>query len=162
MIPYNNAAMADVDMSETSGAWKAINANATSYSNLFVAPNGSGTTSNSIKLDYVSSHWQWAKTITSQDDSSRNAAFANTTFGTGVTDFCKMYLRAMALAPEDSDTDYGGDYFYANNGADERCAYRGGNWNTGASFGAFALHFSSARSIVTAGIGGRPAFAPET
>ena len=162
VIPFNNAALADVDMSATSGAWKALNASATSYSDLFITPDGNGTTSGSIKLDYVSSHWQWATTITSQSDSSRNAAFASTTFGTGVSDFCKMYMRAMALAPEENDTDYGGDYFYANNGADERCAYRGGHWNYGAQSGVFALSFSNARSYVDTHIGGRPAFAPET
>lgn len=158
VIPYNNAASPDCDTSATSSEWKAINAAATSWTDLFITPNGQGTTPNSIKLDYVSSHWQWATSITSQADSSRSAAFASTTFGNGVTDFCKMYLHAMALAPEDSDTDYGDDVFWANNGADERCALRGGRWHDGADNGVFALSFGSPRSNVRANIGGRPAF----
>lgn len=158
VIPYNNAADPECDTSATSSEWRAISATATDWANLFIVPDGKGTTANSIKLDYVSSHWQWATTITSQADSSRNAPFANTNFGSGVTDFCKMYLRAMALAPCDSDTDYGGDYFYANNGADERCAYRGGYWYLGASYGVFALNFLNPRSDVYATVGGRPAF----
>lgn len=171
VIPYNNAAMADVDLSATSGAWRAINAEATSYSDLYVQPamivNASGTAvtnpsyanDSTVKLDYVSSHWQWQKAaISSQSDSSRNAAFASTTMD-NLSTFAQQYMRAMALAPESGDTDYGGDYFYANNGADERCAARGGGCSLGAQYGVFLLFFSNARSLVAASIGGRPAFA---
>ena len=171
VIPWNDAADADVPKTRTSTAWRAINAAASNYDDLFVQPvkiiNSSGqAVSNpsyasdaTVKLDYVSSHWAWISgTISSQSDSSRNAAFASTTIDAGVSEFAALYLRAMALAPELGDTDYGGDYFYANNGAAERCAYRGGSWNNGAYGGVFALHFSNDRSDAHAYIGGRPAF----
>ena len=162
VIPYNNAAHSDTATGASSTEWKALNASATGYNDLYITPNGSGTTSGSVKLDYVSSHWQWqAAAITSQSDSSRNATFASTT-ASGLSDFCKMHLRAMALLPEDGDTDYGGDYFYGNNGAAERCAYRGGSWNYGAYAGVFYLIFSSPRSHSYGGLGGRPAFIEET
>lgn len=159
VIPQNNAALATTDMSATSGAWRAINANATNWDNIYITPNGSGTTTNSVKLDFTNSHWQWqALALTSKEDSGRQAVFANTTIAAEVSTIAALYLRAMALAPESGDTDYDGDVFYANNGAAERCAGRGGSWSGGADAGVFSLFFAGARSNVDAHIGGRPAF----
>ena len=157
VIPYNNAADPDTDTSVTSTEWKAINANATSYNDLYLTPNGNGTTSNSVKLDYVSGHWQWSKSITSQENASRNAEFKNTTCS-GLSAFAKLYLQAMALTPEDDDTNYESDCFWVNNGAEERCVYRGGNWSDGVQVGVFSLHFSNPRSASNGYLGGRPAF----
>ncbi len=124
VIPYNNSADPACDTGPSSPQWRAINAAATGYSDLYLVPNGSGTTSNSVKLDFVTNHWQWAPSITSLSDSNRYAAFADTTFS-GLSAFCKMYLQAMALGPEDgaSADDYNGDGFWANNGAAERLSF---------------------------------------
>lgn len=162
-IPWNNAADPDVDLSATSAQWKALNASATSWEDLFITPNGQGTTSGSVKLDFVDGHWQFATTITSQVDSARSAAFYKTT-ASGLSDIAKLYLQAMALLPEDDqegDT-YGGDIFYANNGAEDRVAARGGNWGHGAGRGVFAVSFSNPRSHSSSGIGGRPAYYKKT
>lgn len=159
VIPYNNAADPECDTSATSTQWKAINATATSYNDLFVTPNGQGTTAGSVKLDFVSSHWQWAVTITSQSDSSRDALFAKTT-STGLSDFTKKYMQAMALLPEDGavEADYNGDNFWGNNGADERLPLRGGYWNYSARAGVFALFFYNPRGISNSTVGFRAAF----
>lgn len=157
-IPYNNAAAAGTDMSASSTAWKAINAKATSYSDLYIEPDGKGTTKDSVKLDYVSGHWQWDTTITSKSDEGRGAMFVSTTFSSNISAFAKLYLQAMAFGPEDDDTDYDGDYFYANNGAEERCAFRGGSWGSGAVAGVFYVGFSLPRSLSGSNVGGRPAF----
>jgi hypothetical protein len=157
VIPYNDAADIDNPTGKTSTLWKAVNAAATGWSDLFITPDGSGTTAGSVKLDYVTNHWQWATTITSKEDSSRGAAFASTT-ASGLSDFCKMYLQAMALLPEDGDTDYGGDYFHANNGNEERCAFRGGSWSNGGNAGVFRLDLNGGRSAAYDNLGGRPAF----
>lgn len=156
-IPYNNAADPTVDMSATSTAWKAIKATATSYNDLYITPNGAGTTSGSVKLDFVSNHWQYAPSATSTEDTGRSAAFAATT-ASGLSDFCKMYLQAMALLPEDGDTDYGSDNFWANNGAEERLPFRGGSWRSGAGAGVFALYLHHPRSVVDTSVGFRAAF----
>lgn len=159
VIPYNNAADPDVDIGATSAQWKAINANATSWDDLFITPDGSGTTAGSVKLDFVDGHWQFATTITSQEDSSRSAAFYKTT-ASGLSAIAMLFLQAMALLPEDNqegDT-YGGDYFYANNANEERCAYRGGNWTVGSVSGVFAVNLSYARSSSIATLGGRLAY----
>lgn len=158
VIPYNNAADPTIDLSATSTAWKAIRAAATSYNDIFMVPNGTGTTSGSVKLDWTSSHWQWqAAALTAQEDTGRSAGFAATT-SSGLSAFCKMYLQAMALLPEDSDTGYGDDTVWANNGAAERLPFRGGHWHCGAGAGVFALSFHYPRSYRNAYVGFRAAF----
>lgn len=159
VIPYNNAASSECDTGPASAQWKAIKADAASWEELFIAPNGQGTTPGSVKLDWVSSHWQWGTAISSLVDAERNASFAATTIvGLGAT--AKLYLQAMALVMEDGATaeDYNGDWFWANNGAEERCAFRGGDWSSGARSGVFAVNFRWPRSHVYASLGGRPAF----
>ena len=159
VIPYNNAADPDVDTSAASAQWRAIKAAATSWEDLFITPDGQGTTAGSVKLDFVSSHWQWGASITSLSDSARSATFASTT-STGLSATAKLYLQSMALLPEDGAAaeDYNGDYFWANNGAAERCALRGGGWRYGAYAGVFCLSFHDPRSYSSWNLGGRPAF----
>ena len=62
--------------------------------------------------------------------------------------------------PEDgaAAADYNGDHFWANNAAEERCAFPGGSWYDGASAGVFNLNFYNPRSYVNWSVGGRPAF----
>ena len=158
VIPYNNAADPECDTSAASTQWRAINAAATNYNDLFIAPNGQGTTAGSVKLDFVSNHWQWAVTITSQSDSSRNALFASTT-ALGLSDFTKKYMQAMALLPEDGATadDYAGDNFWGNNGADERLPLRGGNWWNTSGAGVFALNLNNPRGNSNWNVGFRAA-----
>ncbi|MBR0282296.1 MAG: SUMF1/EgtB/PvdO family nonheme iron enzyme [Oscillibacter sp.] len=156
-IPYNNAADPTVDMSATSTAWKAIKATATSYNDLYITPNGAGTTSGSVKLDYVSNHWQYAASATSAEDTRRSAQFKLTT-ASGLSDFCKMYLQAMALLPEDGDTDYGEDVIYAMNGANECLMYRGGAWPDSNTAGVFSIKLDNPRGNIVETLGFRPAF----
>lgn len=161
VIPYNNAADPDVDTGADSAQWKAIRANATSWENLFITPNGSGTTSGSVKLDYASDHWQWDTAITSQTNSARSAAYHLTTAASGIGSIAKLYLQSMALLPEDNqETDtYGGDTFGANNAADEMYAYRGGSWSNGKTAGIFYISFRDPRAYFDSSfLGGRPAF----
>ena len=156
-IPYNNAADPTVDMSATSTAWKAIKATATSYNDLYITPNGAGTTSGSVKLDFVSNHWQYAPSATSED-CGRFAIFADTT-ASGLSDFCKTHLQAMALLPEDGDGAYGNNAFWANNGAEETLAARGNSWSPGGEAGVFALNLRVLRSQIDTSVGFRAAFA---
>lgn len=59
---------------------------------------------------------------------------------------------ALALMPDAAltgtgiDTTYGGDYFWFNNGAEERLPNRGGSWGSGGIAGLFNLDLSSPRS----------------
>jgi len=116
-----------------------------------------------VKLDYVSSKWKWDTTISSSSDSSRNCAFKDITASANIGDTAKLLLMALALLPDTAligdniDATYGGDYFYANNEAAERCLYRGGHWISGANGGVFYASLGYARSGSSASIGGRSA-----
>lgn len=160
VIPFNNAASPDVDTSETSTQWRAVKAAATGYADLFIVPDGNGTTAGSVKLDFVASHWQWGTTITSLSDSNRYALFSATT-SAGLSEFTKMYLRAMAFLPEEgaTDADYNGDGFWANNGAAERLPLRGGDgWGHDSRAGVFALLLNGSRALSVWNVGFRAAF----
>lgn len=157
VIPYNNAADPDVDIGAASAQWKAINAAASSWNDLFIDPDGSGTTSGSVKLDWVTDHWQWASSITSRSSGSRFAIFGTTT-SAGLSAAAKLYLQAMALLPEDGADTYYGDCLYCINGAAERYALRGGSCSYGSKSGMFTLGMDNLRSILNAAVGGRPAY----
>lgn len=155
VIPFNNAVTADTSTAST--AWRAVNASAANYADLFVTPDGKGTTAGTVKLNWVSGHWQWQAAAITKSNST--AAFAATT-SEGLSTFCKMYLQAMALLPEDGAAaeDYNGDWFWANTNEAERCALRGGSWYSGAQVGVFALSLRRPRSSSASYFGGRPAF----
>ena len=160
VIPYNNAADPDVDMSATSTAWKAINANATSYNDLFITPNGSGTTANSVKLDYISNHFQWDTSgVATTDTDNHNAAFAATTYASGLSAFCKLYLQAMALLPEDgaSAADYGNGVIYFKGGSAEMLVVRGGLFASSYA-GIFTMGCAYPRATSNDFVGCRPAY----
>ncbi len=155
ILANNNAAIVTADQSASSAEWKAIDAT----TGELLAPDGNGTTTNSVKLDYVSSHWQFDTSISSQSDSSRNAPFENTTCSANIGDPAKLVLQALGLFKYDSTSGaYSGDIFYANNGAAERSFGCGGSWSSGANAGVFALYGSVARSTSSANIGFRSAY----
>lgn len=52
----------------------------------------------------------------------------------------------------------GGDYFWFNNGAEERLPDRGGNWYDGGNAGVFDLNLSYSRAVASWYVGGRSAF----
>lgn len=163
VLKDNNAASNTANLTVSSPAWQAVNGKATSWDNILIQPDGSGTTANSIKLDFskeTADHWVWqTEAIKSKEDSNRSALFAKTAIAEGVTDTAKLYLKAMALAPDtDTEADYKGDRFWANNFQAERCAYRGGSYHNGSNAGLFALAFDHARSSRRWIVGGRPAF----
>ena len=160
IIDKNNACDNAADLSAGSAAWKAINA----ADGTLVTPNGEGTTSGTVKLDFVSSKWQYATTITSQNDSSRDCAFKDITCAEGIGDAAKLLLQSLAMLPdtelteEGIDNNYGNDRFWANNAQPERCLYRGGGWHYGSVAGVFSAYLDRPRSNVYTGIGGRVAF----
>ena len=81
-----------------------------------------------------------------------------------MSDAAKLLLMSLALMPDTAltgdgiDATYGGDYFYFNNGAEERCPLRGGSWGSGGVAGVFSLNLYDPRSRSSWSIGGRCAF----
>ena len=152
ILENNNAADPANSQAAASTAWKAIDG---TTGNL-VAPGSANT----LKLDMVSSKWQWTSgALADSQDASRYCLFKDVTFGASVTSAAaKELIYALALAPDAAAFDYEGDYFYANNGAAERLAVRGGGWNSGAYGGVFSFSAGYARSYVAGNVGGRSAF----
>ena len=160
IIKDNDASEPTCDLSAGSAAWKAIKAD----TGELVTPDGSGTTAGTVKLDYVSSKWKYATTITSSADSGRGCSFKDITCDSGVGAAAQLLLQALALLPDTAltqegviDTTYGGDYFYANNAQAERCLIRGGSWYSGSHAGVFVAHLNAPRSSSGSSIGGRSA-----
>ena len=155
ILENNNAADPANSQAAGSSQWKAIDGT----TGQLIAPDGNGTTANSLKLDFVSSKWQWITgAITSSVNDYRSCSFSAITCAATVCAAAKELLYAYALAPDSTTFDYEGDIFYLNNGADERLAYRGGYWVSGAYHGVFSFNGDDARSRAHAGIGGRSAF----
>lgn len=155
ILENNNAADSDNSKLSSSNAWKAIDGT----TGALITPDGNGTTTNSLKLDFISSKWQWITgTISSASDSSRSCAFVNVSAASTVCDAAKDILYALAMLPDDTTFNYEGDNFWANNGTAERFPYRGGYWSNGADAGVFYTHLNYARTISLTSIGFRSAF----
>ena len=144
----------------SSAAWKAIRAS----DGALITPDANGPTSGSIKLNVVSGKAVWDTTITDQKDEGRGCSFTDITAGSAVGDAAKLVLMALALMPDAAltgtgiDTTYGGDYFWFNNGAEERLPIRGGSWGSGGGAGLFYLGLYDPRSSSSWAVGGRSAF----
>lgn len=163
VIPYNDAADPTCDLSATSAAWKAIKAAATSWDDLFVTPDGNGTTQGTVKLDWDGTKWVYSTTIANATKAV-GCSFASVTADTSIGDQAKLLLMALTMLPDTGLTgdgiaaDYNGDYFYINNAEAERCLIRGGGWYYGAGAGVFGSNLGDARSGSYGGVGGRSAF----
>ena len=160
VIADNNAADGSCDLSATSTAWKAINA----ADGSLITPDGNGTTAGSVKLDYISGKGVWSANMTNREDKGAGCGFKDVTADSTVGDAAKLLLMSLALMPDTAltgtgiDATYGGDYFYFNNGADERCPRRGGRWGDGGNAGVFLLDLAYPRSYAYWSLGGRCAF----
>ena len=155
ILENNNAADSDNSKLANSNAWKAIDGT----TGALITPDGNGTTTNSLKLDYISSKWQWITgTISSAVDNSRSCAFVSVTAASTVCDEAKAILYALAMLPDDASFDYQGDYFWANNAQAERFPYRGGGWGDGTNAGVYYTYLSNSRAYSSTPVGFRSAF----
>jgi len=146
IIPDADCMLSTSDMSAGSTHWKAILQDGT-----LVAPGEANT----LKLDYVSSKWQLATTITDQADSSRSCAFKDMQNG-GLT--VPQILKELAVFPADG-SGYNAESFYLNNGAGLECfPYRGGYWYNTSGAGVFCAYLYLPRSNTDTIIGFRSAF----
>ena len=126
-----------------------------------VAPDGTGTTQGTIKLDLINSKWTYSTTI-AHTKTNAGCSFKDVTCDSSIGDEAKLILKSLAMLPDSLsgtgiDATYGGDQFYVNNGEDERCLIRGGGWGNGANAGVFYSALNNPRSDSNAIIGGRSA-----
>lgn len=143
ILKDNDAADPDNPQTASSAAWKAIDAT----TGALVTPNGSGTTSGTVKLDLVSGKWKYVITIANEQKAA-GCKIAEITADSSIGDAAKLLLRALALLPEDGATssDYGDDTVWINNAEAEGLPFAGGFWNLGAGYGVFSLYLGNPRS----------------
>ena len=91
VLANNNAADPAHSQSATSEDWKAIKAS----DGTLIAPNGAGTTSGSIKMDWVSSKLTYSTTITDSAPGQHGCTFANVVCASGISDAAKCAGRKM-------------------------------------------------------------------
>lgn len=155
ILVNNNAADSDHPQSASSTEWMAIKAS----DGTLITPDGNGTTSGSVKMDRISSHCQYSTSITVQEDTGRGCSFESVTCDSTISDAAKLLLQALGMLKYDSTAGaYNGDYFYFNNGASERCFFRGGDWTGGASAGVFYSSGGYPRSYASGLLGFRSAY----
>ena len=154
LLVNNNAADSSHSQAAASAEWKAVDAT----SGDFVTPDGSGTTSNTLKLSWGNSKWTWDTSAGTLTSTYQSCTFVNVAISGNVSAAAKEVLYAYALAPDDTTFDYEGDMFYANSGEAERAVARGGRWSNGTNGGVFYFNAGSARSFSYTSIGGRSAY----
>lgn len=148
----NNAADSDNSQAASSAAWMAINASDGSL----ITPNGTGTTTGSVKMDWVSSKLTYADTITDASRGEHNCTFPNVVAGSAIGDGAKLVLQALGMLPKTGSIITGSQCYFNNNEA-ERSFRRGGICsNSALGFGSFCGNY--ARSSSGGGIGFRSAF----
>ena len=134
IIANNNAADLENPQTAASALWKAIKAS----DGTLITPDGNGTTTGSVKIDWVSSHGQWDTSITTQEDTGRDCTFESVTCTANISAAAQLLLQALGMFKYDSTASaYNGDHFYFNNGASERAFGCGGLWHDGADAGVF-------------------------
>lgn len=153
----NDAADPDNSQSPTSQLWYAIDGK----TGKLIKPNGSGTTANSLKLDWEGGHWKWITgTIASQSEDYHSCSLEAVTIDSTVVEAAKHILQALGLYKVNETAGaYQGATMWANNGAAERCFVAGCRWNDGASASVFSVDANDARSYALGYVGARGAYA---
>ena len=156
VLANNNAADLNHSQAVASDQWMAIDAT----TGLLITPNGSGTTTNSLKIDYVSNKLTWTGgALQGQADTYRAGTLESVLCDESVSDAAKLMLQALGMFKYDTTSGaYGGDYVYFNNGTAERAFYCGGHWYAGAGAGVFCAGGNGARSGSVTYLGFRSAF----
>lgn len=125
----NGAADNTKSQAASSGEWKAINAS----TGALVTPDGSGTTANTVKMDWISSKLTYSATISDSSRGIHNCQFGVITRGESVGDAAWLLLQALGFAPKASDVLCATHLCYFNNAEAELLFYRGGRYSNSAS-----------------------------
>lgn len=154
VLANNNGADPAKSQGATSSEWKAIKGSDGSL----ITPDGSGTTSGSVKMAYANSKLTYSTTMSGQQDTSRSLTFANVTCDSSIGDDAKLLLQNLGMLQYGSSAElFDGHLNYFNNGASERLFYSGGYW-LNSFYGLASFYGNYARSISYTSIGFRSAF----
>jgi len=153
ILANNNGADSAHSQSATSTEWKAINAS----DGTLITPNGSGTTSGSVKMDYISNKLVYSTSITNQADASDYETDANITCDSTIGANAKLILQDLGMLEYGTGEleDSNGNWF--DNGAAERCFFSGGGW-VSSTCGLASFDGLDPRSHSGAGLGFRSAY----
>ena len=155
ILANNNAADSDNSQAASSAQWMAIKAS----DGTLITPNGTGTTTGSVKVDWKTDHWEFDTTIATQADTYHNCSIESVTCSANIGENTETLLQALGLFKYDSTAGaYNGDQIFFNNGADERAFSCGGNWTSGAIAGVFFCYGDYPRSYSGTRIGFRSAY----
>lgn len=153
VLANNNAANSSHSQGETSSEWKAIRAS----DGALINPNGSGTTSGSIKMDWASSKLTFNTSITDTARGNHSCSFANVTCASAISANAKLLLQNLGFLQYSGTELFSGQYVWYNNAEAERAFYSGGIWNNTTS-GLASFRGNYARSDSHTHIGFRSAY----
>ena len=156
VLANNDAAMVNADQSASSASWKAIDAT----TGALVTPDGNGTTTGAVHLNYTNSKWVYSATPGTDPSATYHGhIFEDVTCDSSIGAAAQLVLQSLCLLKYSATSGaYSGDYVYFDISKAERSFYCGGYWNNTGSAGVFYLGGSYARSDAGAGIGFRSAF----
>ena len=100
ILANNNGADSAHGQSATSAEWKAINA----ADGTLITPNGSGTTSGSVKADHISGKLVWSTNITVKKDESDYETEAQIECDSTIKDGAKLWLYNLGFLEYPGDT----------------------------------------------------------
>lgn len=154
ILANNNAADGDVSQAAASTAWMAINAS----TGELMTPDGEGTTTGSVKMDWVSSKLQYNTTITDAAPGEHYCQFKDINCSANIDDSAKAVLIALGMHPKADTlcTTYG--RCHINNAQAERSFRRGGYYYSASSYSFPSFSGVSDRSYSNTNIGFRSAF----
>lgn len=150
ILPNNDAAHPEADLSAGSAAWKAILPSSTDDSHTLVAPGTPGTL-----------HWTWANSKITLD--TVEPAFDNESRGTNFKDLgvnatniphVPAIMKELGLFPCTGDTTQ--SQVYHNFSADERFPRRGGHYSSTSSAGLGYVSSNYSRAYSSVVYGARP------
>lgn len=159
VLANNNAADAAKSQLASSTEWKAINAS----TGELMTPDGSGTTTGSVKMDCQSGKLVYSTTKSGNTGgasvSYSGTTFANSSCDSSISDTAKLLLQNIGfLQYGDGNELFSSHYIYWNNVDAERLFYSGGRWGHSAC-GLASFSGSNSRSHTSANLGFRSAYA---
>lgn len=154
VLANNNAADSDNPQTAASTLWMAIDAT----TGELITPDGSGTTANSIKADWVSSKLTWSASITDSARGQHYCMFQDITCASSIADAAKEVLRALGMLPISGTIITGWQRCYFNNNEAERSLIRGGHYASGLQSGFASFYLNNPRSYSNVSIGFRSAY----
>lgn len=154
ILANNNAADSDHSQGATSAEWKAIDASDGSL----ITPDGNGTTTGSVKMDWASSKLTYDTSISDASPGDHSCQFTAITASANISTAAKDLLIALGMHPKTSTiVPSTNQTCYFNNAQAERSFSRGGNCSS-AAYGFASFDGYDARSSTSGVIGFRSAF----